>query len=51
MEPINSGGGECSDAGGIQEKMMLWFGFLHEQKFGLDGLISPFRLHYTMILC
>ena len=54
MEPIISGGGEHSNAGGIQEISYQFVRYtstwIPEQGVELDGLIDAFQLHYSMIL-
>ena len=55
MEPITSRGVEHCNTGGLQEKIGLSsarsaLDSCTEQGVGLDGLIGPFQLNYSMIL-
>ena len=57
MEPFTSGSGECSSAGGIQEKIgqlsircaLVWIPALSREGVGLNGLIGPFHINDSMI--
>ena len=57
MEPVTQGGGGLSHTGGIQEaaghtcQVCFELDSCNAQRVGLDGLVGPFQLYYSMILC